>query len=89
MTTNELVAFLDGVHEQVVEFAKRSYSEEGRGLVRISIPDLKIHHSGSTFVVTDMVFHTLQQLHELFNDVSDEQRTDANQTLEMVETYDP
>lgn len=79
--------FLADTQSRIAPFAQESYRAHGRGLVKVAIPDSPELVPG--LAMTDMVYHKLDSLRELFAGVGKASREDAAITLRMVETYDP
>ena len=47
--------FLDYMHPQIVDFAQESYAIQGRGAIRIEVPDLRAGSSATSLFELDDV----------------------------------
>ena len=88
MTTRSLLmACIMAAHEELASFARKSFSADGRGVVRIGFP---IVPAGVTAVgVADLVYHTLEEIRTLTRGMSGTEHEDADILIRMAETYDP
>ena len=86
-SNRERVLSFPDTQVQLAQFARESYRLDGRGLIQVDIPEPPPGLGG--LAMTNMVYHKLDDLRELLNDVGDANRDDADITLRMVEMYNP
>ncbi len=74
-------------HDQIATFARQSYALDGRGVTRISFPDVP---PGTTAIVaTEMVYHTLAEIRRVTANLTGTTADDAAVLIRMIDTYDP
>ncbi len=87
-SSDRAVRFLAGAQEQLAAFARASYATDGRGVVRVRIPEVGAGVLAAV-VSTEMVYHTCSQVRELTASLQGDSGEDAAALLRMIDTYDP
>jgi hypothetical protein len=86
--TKRVEEVLTAVHDQVAEFAKRSYASDGRGVVMFGVPDPPDGFCAA-LLVTDMSYHTLDSVRTSTAATVGESQADVANLVQMIESYDP
>lgn len=79
-----LMEMMTASQPQIAKFARESYAELGRGIVRIGFP--KPPPGRSMVAVTDVSYSTFEDMRVL---ADGDDAEDWAITLRMIETYDP
>jgi hypothetical protein len=76
-STDRAARFLEDTHERLSVFARESYELDGRGVIRVIVPDVP---SGTkpAVVSTEMVYHTLSEIRRVMADQRGSSRDDAD-----------
>ena len=80
--------FLDYMHPQIVDFAQESYATQGRGAIRVEVPDLRGASVPGPFS-SSMMYQTVEELQRPPSQDLTHSGGDPIVLLTMVETYDP
>ena len=80
------LAMIGEAQERLAIFASESCAAKGRGVVRVSAPELP---PGITMVSPEMAYHTLDEIRGLTGDAKGSLREQADVLIGMIETYDP
>lgn len=80
--------FIQTMHKHLAAFAQESYQTDGRGVVKVGIPDLPVGVT-SALVATSMVYLTLGEVIRITADVQGDVRDEADVLIRMIETYSP
>ena len=85
------VQFIESVHDRLAEFGRESHGTDGRGVIRVSVPEVApgTRRARRAMVSTEMVYHTLSEVRRLTAGLQGTIRDDADVLLRMIETYDP
>ena len=85
---DRILEVLDDQQERLAAFASASYRSVGRGVLSVEVPASPT--PGGIFVgVTNMVYHTLEEIRDLMADLQGDSRADADIMICTIETYDP